>query len=128
MKLLLDSHIFLFYIAGSDRLAEPLRLSLQSAEHQLYLSVVSIWELMLKCSMGKLVLPAPAAHYLKTQRMLHNIETLDINEGTIDVLEQLPHLHRDPFDRIMIAQTIQHQMKLVTQDQTICKYQVDIHS
>ena len=72
--------------------------------------------------MGRLPLPQPAEIYLPDQRVRHQIASLAIDEGSLVQLAQLPPLHRDPFDRILIAQAVQHQLKLLTVDRAILAY------
>ena len=80
------------------------------------MSVASIWEAVIKHGLGKLPLPAPPADYLPQQRDAHGIATLPIDEGAMTHLAGLPALHRDPFDRLLIAQALQHGLTIVTVD------------
>ena len=76
MKLLLDTHIFLWYISGDDRLSKSIRDIIRNLDNQVYLSVVSIWEAIVKYNLGKLPLPYPPALYLPKQRHQHQISSL----------------------------------------------------
>jgi len=89
-----------------------------------HLSVASIWEAAIKYGLRMLPLPHPPAVYLPKQRIAHGIEPLPIDEGAMEQLANLPALHRDPFDRILIAQALQYEMKIVTIDPEILAYPV----
>src|SRR5919112_1266563 len=108
MRLLLDTHIFLWYISGDAKLPVALKEAIQDSENEVYLSVVSIWEAMIKYQLGKLPLPSSPQKYLPEQRQRHQIATLPVEEGAMAYLATLPPLHRDPFDRLLIAQALQH--------------------
>jgi PIN domain nuclease of toxin-antitoxin system len=106
MRLLLDTHIFLWYISGDARLPDALRDSIRNPEHEVYLSVVSLWEAIIKYQLGKLPLPHPPEHYLPTQRARHQIVSLSLDEASVRQLAKLPSIHRDPFDRMLICQAM----------------------
>jgi PIN domain nuclease of toxin-antitoxin system len=126
MKLLLDTHIYLWYISGDSLLPTDLRDAIQDSSNEPFLSVASVWEAVIKYALGKLPLPAPPAEYLPLQREAHQIVSLPIDEATFVHLAGLPSLHRDPFDRILIAQALQHGMTLVTVDETVRAYPVPL--
>src|SRR6476469_204595 len=108
MKLLLDTHIFLWYISGDSRLADNLRDSIRNPDNEVYLSVVSIWEAIVKHQLGKLPLPKSPEIYLPQQRDRHLIASLNLDEESVAQLAQLSALHRDPFDRMLICQALQY--------------------
>ena len=124
MKLLLDTHIFLWFISGDARLSGASRARIIAPGNAVYLSVASVWEVVIKHQLGKLPLPQPPAIYLAQQRQNHLISSLAIDEATISFLPKLPTLHRDPFDRILICQALQHGLTLVTVDAAITAYPV----
>ena len=124
MKLLLDTHAFLWMILGDSRMSDSLRDILRSEDHSVWLSAISIWEIVLKQSQGRLVLPGPGAGYAAGYRRLHQISTLPLEETTAQHLAQLPAVHRDPFDRMLICQAIEHDMTLVTIDEHIRRYPI----
>jgi PIN domain nuclease of toxin-antitoxin system len=119
MKLLLDTHIFLWFISGDNRLPDNLKEDIRNLEHEVYLSVVSIWEAIIKHQLGKLPLPEPPESYLPKQRERHSIYSLSIDEASVGQLAKLPPLHRDPFDRMLICQAVQHHLTIVTLDAAI---------
>ena len=104
MKLLLDTHIFLWFISADARLPSPMQRAIQDSSSDVYLSVVSVWEAIIKYHLGKLPLPEAAELYLPKQRELHRIASLELDERSVAYLPTLPSLHRDPFDRMLICQ------------------------
>ena len=126
MKILLDTHIFLWYISGDKRLSDDKRTSIQDLDNEVYLSVVSIWEAFVKYQIGKLQLPQPPGIYLPTQRERHQILSLTLDEASVAHLAKLPSIHRDPFDRMLICQANVHGIKLMTNDGIIHQYPVMI--
>ena len=124
MKLLLDTHIFLWFISGDKRLPEAMRDRIRDLDNEVYLSVVSLWETILKYQLGKLPLPQPPERYLPTQRERHRILSLPLDEVSVSQLAHLPPIHRDPFDRMLICQAMAHELTIVTVDGVICEYPV----
>src|SRR5205807_3391895 len=122
MRLLLDTHVFLWYISGDKRLPEKFRDAISEPQNQVYLSVISIWESLVKHSLGKLPLPAPPDRFLPRQRNRHGIASLPLDEQSVVHLTTLPAIHRDPFDRILVCQAIEHELTIVTVDDAICAY------
>ena len=112
MRLLLDTHIFLWYISGDPLLPVPIREAIREPGNEVYVSVASVWEAVIKHALGKLPLPGPPAEYLPQQRDAHRIATLPIDEAALVHLAGLPALHRDPFDRLLVAQALQHGLDL----------------
>lgn len=122
MKLLLDTHIFLWFLNGDPQLSDNVCDVIKDPENDIYLSVASIWEAIIKYQLGKLPLPESPEIYLPKQRDRHQIISLIIDEESVAKLIKLPPLHRDPFDRLIICQAIQHNLTLVTVDQQIFSY------
>lgn len=128
MKLLLDTHIFLWYVSKDKRLPVALRDAIRNLENQVFLSVVSLWEAIVKYQLGKLPLPKPPETYLPQQRKKHQIASLDLDEACVSHLTNLPRIHRDPFDRILICQALEHDLILVSVDKQISQYPVQVLS
>ncbi len=126
MRLLLDTHVFLWYISADPLLPVAFRDAIREPANEVYLSVASVWEAVIKYALGKLALPEAPAEYLPRQRQAHRIATLPIEEAALACLANLPPLHRDPFDRILIAQAIQHGLTLVTVDDAVRAYPVPL--
>lgn len=103
MKLLLDTHIFLYFISGDSRLSLSFRDAIRNPDNDVYLSVVSVWEAIIKYQLGKLLLPESPEIYLPKQRTRHQTMSLPVDEESVAQLAKLPQLHRDPFDRLLIC-------------------------
>jgi len=126
MRLLLDTHIFLWFISGDERLPEGMRDSIRDLNNEVYLSTVSLWEAIVKHRLGKLPLPQPPNIYLPIQRQKHQIASLSLDEASVSQLAGLPQIHRDPFDRMLICQALEHGLTVVTVDDALCAYPVPI--
>jgi PIN domain nuclease of toxin-antitoxin system len=126
MRLLLDTHVFLWYISADPRLPVAFRDAIRDPANQVYLSVASVWEAVVKHGLGKLPVPEPPAEYLPRQREAHKIATLPVEEAAMAHLAGLPLLHRDPFDRILVAQALQHGLTVVTVDDAVRAYSVPV--
>lgn len=126
MKLLLDTHIFLWFISGDKRLPAFVQTSIRNSENEVYLSVASVWEALVKYQLGKLSLPDSPEKYLPLQRKRHGIDSLPISEACVTQLAKLPKIHRDPFDRILISQALEYGLTMVTIDEIIFDYPVII--
>jgi PIN domain nuclease of toxin-antitoxin system len=128
MKLLLDTHVFLWYITADPRLPESFRAAIREASNEVYLSAASVWEAVIKHNLGKLRLPGCPSDYLPQQRAAHGISALPVDEGAMPHLAALTPLHRDPFDRLLVAQAIQHRLTVATVDADIAAYPVPLLS
>ncbi len=126
MRILLDTHVFLWYITADARLPATFRAAIQEPANEVFLSVASVWEAVIKHGLGKLPLPNPPADYLPQQRDAHGIASLTVDEGAMPHLAALPALHRDPFDRIIIAQALQHGLTVATVDPDMVAYPVPL--
>jgi len=126
MKLLLDTHIFLWYISGDRKLADNTKDIISDPANEVYLSVVSLWEAIIKYRLGKLPLPQAPEIYLPEQRERHEMSSMVLDEASVKQLGQLPLLHRDPFDRMLICQAIEHNLAIVTIDPAIRIYSVTL--
>ena len=126
MKLLLDTHVFLWFISGDERLPVEMQERIRSSENEVFVSVVSFWETIVKYQLGKLPLPQPPNDYLPFQRERHLLSSLSLDEGSVSHLVKLPSIHRDPFDRMLICQAIEHSLTLVTVDEVVASYPVSV--
>jgi PIN domain nuclease of toxin-antitoxin system len=126
MRLLLDTHVFLWFISGDERLPDWMREDIRRQDNEVYLSVVSIWEAIVKYQLGKLPLPQQPESYLPLQRKRHLIDTLPLDEVSVSRLSKLPPLHRDPFDRMLICQALEHDLVIATIDDAIRGYGVTV--
>jgi PIN domain nuclease of toxin-antitoxin system len=124
MKFLLDTHVFLWYVSADPRLPVPFREKIRDSANEVYLNVASVWEAVIKYAIGKLPLPEAPATFLPRQRAAHQIASLSLEEAALVFLANLPLLHRDPFDRILIAQALQHGLTILTVDDAVRAYPV----
>lgn len=116
MKLLLDTHIFLWFINRDTRLPAKMRDAIREPGNQVHLSVVSFWEISVKHQIGKLPLPQAPEYYIPALRRQHQINDLQLDEISVVQLAKLPAVHRDPFDRMLVCQALAHGLTLVTVD------------
>ena len=121
--LLLDTHTFLWFVNDPTRLPEKVNAEIETAE-SVYVSIASFWEITIKSSLGKLDLPAPISQMMKDCEHL-DFSILPIKSGHLEKLLTLPWHHRDPFDRLLISQAQAENLKLVTIDENISRYDVD---
>lgn len=106
MKLLLDMHTFIWWDSEPAKLSPQVLVLCQDRQNVLLLSVVSIWEMQIKLHLGKLRLALPLKEIVESQRRTNGIEILPITLEHVVALENLPAHHKDPFDRLLVAQAI----------------------
>ncbi|MBK8465718.1 MAG: type II toxin-antitoxin system VapC family toxin [Chloracidobacterium sp.] len=123
MNLLLDTHTLLWFIAGSSNLSTDARNLIEDTEHEKFVSIASIWETAIKTSIGKMTLSAPFEALFPHQLQINGFELLPVKVGHASVVLTLPFHHRDPFDRLLIAQAIDENMTLVSVDEVFDKYE-----
>lgn len=126
MKLLLDTHAFLWINEDSGRLSPTVKDLCSSGEHEYYLSMASPWEMQIKSQLGKLSLAMPVEELVDKNRQENNIQILPIDLPHIAYLRQLPAHHKDPFDRIIIAQALIEGLTVVTVDHAFADYSVPV--
>ncbi len=118
MRLLVDTHAFLWWCADDRRLTAAARAALRDGANEVYLSAASVWEMKVKEALGRLRAPEPVS---AAARRL-GFESLPINFEHAEAISQLPPLHRDPFDRMLVAQARVESLTLVTRDPAIRAY------
>jgi PIN domain nuclease of toxin-antitoxin system len=126
VKILLDTHIFLWALTEPNRLGEKTRSLLKSKENQLYFSAASSWEISIKVGLGKLPLPEPPNKYISSRMASLKIMPLDVKHYHTFIVYKLPLHHRDPFDRILIATAIAENIDLVSADEQFRHYDVNL--
>lgn len=126
MQVLLDTNVFLWFISGSDRLSIKARNYIADLDNELILSVASLWEISIKTSIGKLELLRPFDQLIPAQLEENRIDVLPIELNHLSKIINLEFHHRDPFDRLIIAQSITEKIPVITSDATFAKYPVDI--
>lgn len=126
MRLLLDTCTFLWVIGGSTELSDTARELFSASENEVYLSAVSTWEISIKHSLRRLVLPDPPQRFIPLQRDQHGIASLPLDEESTLHLLRLPQLHNDPFDRMLVCQAIVQGLSILTPDKLITQYPVRV--
>jgi PIN domain nuclease of toxin-antitoxin system len=116
MKVLLDTCVFLWITTDDEQLSETVRQIFRNPKNEVFLSPVSVWEIIVKNGIGKLPLPSLAEEFIASQRLKHEIETLPLTEKAVFHLGALPKHHKDPFDRMLICQAIEHDLTILTSD------------
>ena len=121
MRLLLDTHTFLWFIDDSPRLSSNAK-SLLESDNDLLLSTASLWEIAIKLSIGKLRVPQPFAPFVRQQLSINAIDILQIDTAHLAIVSTLPFHHRDPFDRLLVAQAMIEQLPIVSADIAFDRY------
>lgn len=124
MRFLLDTHIFLWAIDDSPRLNDTYKQLLNSTDHQPVLSIVSLWEMSIKIGIGKLKPFGNFPDVVKQHVTSKGLELLQIKPEHLDSLVNLPQHHRDPFDRLLIAQAIYEDIPILTDDSLFSNYPI----
>jgi len=127
MRLLLDSHAFLWFIMGSANLSVNARALIEDPANERLLSVASLWEIAIKTSFGKLTLSAPFDELIPAQLKLNGIDLLNIKVDHLSTLTTLPFHHLDPFYRLIISQAIVEKLPVISLDGTFDAYGVTRH-
>jgi PIN domain nuclease of toxin-antitoxin system len=126
MKLLLDTHSFLWFIEGNLNLSNTARSLIEDEGNQRLLSIASLWEMAIKVSMNKLTLQTAFTNLVIQQVYGNAIEVLEIRPEHLDVLAKMPFHHKDPFDRLIIAQSIAESIAVISKDGEFGKYPVTL--
>jgi PIN domain nuclease of toxin-antitoxin system len=124
MKVLLDTQAFLYHIRSPEKLTRRAVAVLEDLDNEVFVSLASIWELQIKVSRGKLDLRKTPREHAEVEVRSGAMTFLPIELRHVDVLAALPTIHRDPFDRILVAQAKADEMTLVTGDATVRQYPV----
>ena len=126
MRLLLDSCTFLWLIWDEPELSQEIRAHIADPHNEVYLSSISVWEILLKHQAGRLALSKPIdpERFYIEQREAHHIAPLPLTEEAVAQMIKLPPLHRDPFDRMLICQAIAYGLVVCTPDRAIQQYPV----
>ena len=125
MKLLADTQAFLWFMAGDRRLSTAARRALEDDENEWWLSAASVWELSIKSSLKRVALPAPAAEYI-AEKVRAGLRVMSVEWAHAAAVERLPFHHRDPFDRLLVAQAQIERLAVVTSDGVFRQYRVHV--
>ena len=126
MKILLDTHAFLWAITEDAQLSLRAREIFTARTSELFLSIASIWEILIKVQLKKLPLTKPVVPFLREQLANNNIHVLPIVLDHVARLEDLPVHHRDPFDRILVAQSLEEGWPLLSADPLLARYPTEL--
>lgn len=124
MKILIDTNVFLWGIQHEEKLSQRAKTLLPASE--VWISVASLWEIITKVQIGKLTLPTPVGDYLAEKLKTNGVMVLQITFDHVKRLEGLPLHHRDPFDRILIAQSLEEKLPVVSSDPLFARYPVQV--
>ena len=120
MNILLDTHVLLWWLDNPKVLSPSARESISNAENGVYVSLATVWEIVIKKSLGKLSIPNDLPDAIST----NGFALLPLTLSHILAVESLPLHHRDPFDRVLIAQALNENLTIATRDADIMKYSV----
>lgn len=126
MRVLLDTHALLWSFTDDDRLPPYARNAIANPDNDVFVSVVALWEIVIKTSVGKLTLDEPFEELFPSRLTDERIQVLSIEIPHLATLRRLPLHHRDPFDRLMIAQALNEGIPIATRDSAFEDYGVDI--
>lgn len=121
---LLDTHTFIWYVTDNPRLSAHLKLLIEDENNEKLVSIASIWEMAIKHSIGRLNFSLPFMEFVGQQLTVSNIGLLEINLQHIEVVASLPLHHRDPFDRLIIAQSMAEQIPILSVDAVFDAYAI----
>jgi len=124
--MLLDTQCWLWMHAEPERFTPAAREALEDPENELFLSAASAWEIAIKYALGKLPLPMPPAEYLPSRMERADTTSLPVTQDHAGRVAALPPHHRDPFDRLLVAQCLAEDMRLVTVDRQFVPYDLEI--
>jgi PIN domain nuclease of toxin-antitoxin system len=124
VRALLDTHTFLWFLEDNPRLSAPAKAMIADGANEILLSMASVWEMAIKVSLGKLSVSGPFATYLPQQLSANSIGLLDISLLHAVAVATLPFHHRDPFDRLLIAQSSTEQIPLLSADTVFDTYAI----
>ena len=126
MKALLDTHAFLWWILDNPRLSGAVRDFLADPGNTIYLSAASGWEMAIKCSIGRLTLPVHPESFVEQQMEINNLTPLPIQMSHGLYVHKLPAIHKDPFDRLLVAQSMIENLLLISRDSVFKQYPVSL--
>jgi PIN domain nuclease of toxin-antitoxin system len=126
MRILLDTCTFLWLILDTEELTEKVKDLFADSDNEVFLSVVSTWEITVKYAIGRLDLPEEPRFYIPEQRERHRVRSLPLDEPASLQVSTLPKIHSDPFDRMLISQAMIHGLTILSPDDMMKKYPVRI--
>lgn len=124
MRYLLDTHTLIWWAAEPDKLSDRVRQIIRSGDNQIFLSAASTWELALKAQIGKIQFNRPISAFVADEMSRNHFQILPVSIAHTLATSELPLLHRDPFDRLLVAQSRLEKLPILTADAWICRYDV----
>ena len=125
MKFLLDTHTFIWYVTNSPKLSLKAQQIINDGKNEILFSIVSIWEMAIKHSVGKLTFELPFELFITRQLAVNNFQLLNIRVENLVIVANLRLHHRDPFDRLIIAQAMVEQIPIVGRDEVFDLYPIE---
>ena len=126
MKFLLDTHTFLWFVNDNPKLSARLKDLIEDENNVSYLSIASLWEMSIKYNLGKLTLAPDYEEFIEEEVVKSSINLLNIELEHLKINATLPFHHRDPFDRLIIAQSLAEELPIITVDSAFDKYSVTL--
>ncbi len=126
MRVLLDTHAFIWWVTNNSQLSDAARACIADSDNNVFLSTASAWEIVIKVNIGKLILQEPPKSYIQSRLDSNQFESLPIQMNHVLQVTALPNHHRDPFDRLLIAQSQAEEMPILTADYLIVQYSVNV--
>lgn len=126
MRLLLDTHSLIWFFSGNPKLSNTAKELMEDINYQKLISLATVWEMGIKQSKGKLSLSLPLEDYINQKTELEDYEILPINLKHLAIISTLPFYHNDPFDRLLIAQSIAENIPVITKDIAFSDYDIKI--
>ncbi len=125
MELLLDSHVFLWWVEDDKKLSKQAKNLISDKDNACYISGATAWELAIKASQGKLKLETSVSSYILRHIQISAFTWLDIKLSHIDYAERLPYFHKDPFDRLLVAQAQAEKLAIISADTMLDAYEIE---
>jgi len=126
VRALLDTHTFLWWNADDPQLSDRVREIIADGDNEIWLSAASAWEIALEAGKGRLLLPEPPREYVMRRLALHGFRALAVEASHALAVSELPELHSDPFDRLLVAQSRAEGLPLLSADPEIARYDVEV--
>jgi PIN domain nuclease of toxin-antitoxin system len=124
MRLLIDTHTFLWFVTNDSKLSDYALNLIENDANEVLLSTLSLWEIAIKFSIGKLILHQPFQEFIDEEMQTNNIQLLSLETSHIKKVANLPLHHRDPFDRMLIAQSMVEELPIISVDTVFDAYGV----
>ena len=125
MKIIVDTHVFLWWITDSSKLSKQAKTIISDGDNTIFLSAASSWEIAIKNQLGRLQLPQRPERFIPDQLLRNGMESLPITMSHALHVATLPSIHRDPFDRMLISQAQVEHLPILTADPFFARYRIE---